>query len=129
MLLERSLAGWKEIEFEVIRDAAGKAITVCGMENLDPMGVHTGDSIVVAPTQTLSAEQYHILRQGSAENCVRPRHRWRLQCSAGPGTEQSELQCNRSQSTAEPIQRFGFQGHRLSHRPHSCQDRPRLQLN
>jgi carbamoyl-phosphate synthase large subunit len=65
VLLERSLAGWKEIEFEVIRDAAGKAITVCGMENLDPMGVHTGDSIVVAPTQTLSAEQYHILRQAA----------------------------------------------------------------
>lgn len=65
VLLERSLAGWKEIEFEVIRDATGEAITVCGMENLDPMGIHTGDSIVVAPTQTLSADQYHLLRRAA----------------------------------------------------------------
>ena len=53
MLVERSLLGWQEIEFEVIRDAADTAIAICGMENLDPMGVHTGDSIVVAPIQTL----------------------------------------------------------------------------
>ena len=62
VLLERSLAGWKEIEFEVVRDATGEAIIVCGMENLDPIGIHTGDSIVVAPTQTLSAKQYRLLR-------------------------------------------------------------------
>ena len=53
VLVERSLLGWREIEFEVIRDAADTAIAICGMENLDPMGVHTGDSIVVAPIQTL----------------------------------------------------------------------------
>ncbi len=62
ILLERSLLGWKEIEYEVIRDGADNVITVCNMENLDPMGVHTGDSIVVAPSQTLSDREYQMLR-------------------------------------------------------------------
>jgi len=62
VLIERSVAGWKEIEYEVMRDGADNAITVCNMENLDPMGVHTGDSIVVAPSQTLSDEEYQLLR-------------------------------------------------------------------
>ncbi len=62
VLVERSVAGWKEIEYEVLRDGAGNAITICNMENVDPMGVHTGDSIVVAPSQTLSDRTYHRLR-------------------------------------------------------------------
>lgn len=62
VLVERSIAGWKEIEYEVMRDAAGNVITVCNMENLDPVGVHTGDSIVVAPSQTLSDKEYQMLR-------------------------------------------------------------------
>jgi len=62
VLVEQSLAGWKEIEYEVLRDGAGNAIAVCNMENVDPMGVHTGDSIVVAPSQTLSDRTYHRLR-------------------------------------------------------------------
>ena len=62
VLVERSLIGWKEIEYEVMRDAADTCITVCNMENLDPMGVHTGDSIVVAPSQTLSDRDYQMLR-------------------------------------------------------------------
>ena len=62
ILIERSLLGWKEIEYEVIRDGSDNAITVCNMENLDPMGVHTGDSIVVAPSQTLSDREYQMLR-------------------------------------------------------------------
>ena len=65
VLLERSLAGWKEIEYEVMRDSADNCITVCNMENLDPMGVHTGDSIVVAPSQTLSDQEYQMLRSAS----------------------------------------------------------------
>src|ERR671936_134359 len=65
VLVERSLAGWKEIEYEVLRDASDTAITVCNMENLDPMGVHTGDSIVVAPSQTLSDKEYQMLRSAS----------------------------------------------------------------
>ena len=65
VLLERSLEGWKEIEYEVMRDGADNCITVCNMENLDPMGVHTGDSIVVAPSQTLTDKEYQMLRTAS----------------------------------------------------------------
>ncbi len=64
-LIERSLVGWKEIEYEVMRDASDTCITVCNMENLDPMGVHTGDSIVAAPSQTLSDKEYQALRAAS----------------------------------------------------------------
>lgn len=64
-LIERSIAGWKEIEYEVMRDSAGNCITVCNMENLDPVGVHTGDSIVVAPSQTLADKEYQMLRSAS----------------------------------------------------------------
>ncbi|MDE6742724.1 MAG: carbamoyl-phosphate synthase large subunit [Lachnospiraceae bacterium] len=62
VLVERCIAGWKEIEYEVMRDSAGNVITVCNMENLDPVGVHTGDSIVVAPSQTLGDKEYQMLR-------------------------------------------------------------------
>ncbi len=65
VLLERCLLGWKEVEYEVMRDGADNCITVCNMENLDPMGVHTGDSIVVAPSQTLSDKEYQMLRSAS----------------------------------------------------------------
>jgi len=63
MLIEEYLAGWKEIEYEVVRDCDGNTITVCNMENMDPMGIHTGDSIVVAPSQTLTNTEYHMLRE------------------------------------------------------------------
>merc|ERR1719327_1576466 len=63
VLVEKSLKGWKEVEYEVVRDAADNCITVCNMENFDPLGVHTGDSIVVAPSQTLTDEEYHMLRE------------------------------------------------------------------
>ncbi len=62
VLVERCIAGWKEIEYEVMRDGAGNVITVCNMENIDPVGVHTGDSIVVAPSQTLGDKEYQMLR-------------------------------------------------------------------
>jgi carbamoyl-phosphate synthase large subunit len=65
IMVERSLLGWKEIEYEVMRDSKGTVITVCNMENFDPMGVHTGDSIVVAPSQTLSDLEYHMMRTAS----------------------------------------------------------------
>ncbi len=64
-LIERSIAGWKEIEYEVMRDSKGNCITVCNMENIDPVGVHTGDSIVVAPSQTLGDKEYQMLRSAS----------------------------------------------------------------
>ncbi len=69
VLVERCIAGWKEIEYEVMRDSAGNCITVCNMENIDPVGVHTGDSIVVAPSQTLSDKEYQMLRS-SALNII-----------------------------------------------------------
>ncbi|MGN0812697.1 MAG: carbamoyl-phosphate synthase large subunit [Candidatus Coproplasma sp.] len=65
VLIEKYIAGWKEIEFEVIRDSAGNVITVCSMENFDPVGVHTGDSIVIAPAVTLSDKEYQMLRSAS----------------------------------------------------------------
>ena len=69
VLIERCIAGWKEIEYEVMRDSKGNCITVCNMENLDPVGVHTGDSIVVAPSQSLSDKDYQMLRS-SALNII-----------------------------------------------------------
>ena len=70
VLIERSMRGWKEIEYEVVRDAQDNCITVCNMENFDPLGIHTGDSIVVAPSQTLSDEDYNMLRT-TAVNVIR----------------------------------------------------------
>jgi carbamoyl-phosphate synthase/aspartate carbamoyltransferase len=70
VLIERSMKGWKEIEYEVVRDAHDNCITVCNMENFDPLGIHTGDSIVVAPSQTLSDEDYNMLRT-TAVNVIR----------------------------------------------------------
>ncbi|MCM3468688.1 carbamoyl-phosphate synthase large subunit, partial [Staphylococcus lugdunensis] len=65
LLIEESLLGWKEYEMEVVRDRADNCIIVCSIENLDPMGVHTGDSITVAPAQTLTDKEYQILRNAS----------------------------------------------------------------
>ncbi|MGL5614630.1 MAG: carbamoyl-phosphate synthase large subunit [Sarcina sp.] len=65
VLLEKSVKGWKEVEYEVMRDSKGNCITVCNMENIDPVGIHTGDSIVVAPSQTLSDKEYQMLRTAS----------------------------------------------------------------
>ena len=70
VLIERSMKGWKEVEYEVVRDAQDNCITVCNMENFDPLGIHTGDSIVVAPSQTLSDEDYNMLRT-TAVNVIR----------------------------------------------------------
>ena len=67
VLIERCIAGWKEIEFEVMRDSAGNVIQICSMENIDPVGVHTGDSIVVAPTQTLANREFQMLRTASLD--------------------------------------------------------------
>lgn len=67
VLVEKSIKGWKEIEYEVMRDAKGNCITVCNMENIDPVGIHTGDSIVVAPSQTLSDKEYQMLRRASLD--------------------------------------------------------------
>src|SRR3989338_2119965 len=63
VLIEENLVGWKEVEYEVVRDSADNCVTVCNMENIDPMGIHTGESMVVAPSQTLTNEEYHSLRE------------------------------------------------------------------
>ncbi len=63
ILVEKSVAGWKEIEFEVMRDATGHAIIICDMENVDPVGIHTGDSVVVAPCETITKKQYNMLKR------------------------------------------------------------------
>ena len=65
ILVEQCIAGWKEIEFEVMRDSAGNCITICSMENFDPVGVHTGDSIVIAPAVTLADKEYQMLRSAA----------------------------------------------------------------
>lgn len=65
VLIERSMKGWKELEYEVVRDAADNTIICCNMENFDPLGTHTGDSIVVAPSQTLNDDEYHMLRSAA----------------------------------------------------------------
>lgn len=65
VLVERSMKGWKELEYEVVRDAADNTIICCNMENFDPLGTHTGDSIVVAPSQTLNDDEYHMLRSAA----------------------------------------------------------------
>src|SRR6202040_3390053 len=62
ILIEEYLTGWKELEYEIVRDAYDNAVTICNMENIDPMGIHTGESIVIAPSQTLNNREYHMLR-------------------------------------------------------------------
>ena len=71
VIIDKSLKGWKEVEYEVVRDAYDNCIVVCNMENLDPLGIHTGESIVVAPSQTLSNREYNILRYFFLSNGLR----------------------------------------------------------
>ena len=78
MLIERSIKGWKEAEYEVVRDAYDNCVTVCNMENFDPMGIHTGESIVVAPSQTLSNDEYHMLRTAAVKVPLPPAGRIEL---------------------------------------------------
>ena len=82
VLVERSLLGWKELEYEVMRDSADTCVTICNMENLDPMGVHTGDSIVVAPSQTLSDRDYQMLRSSALKITARSASRAAATCSS-----------------------------------------------
>jgi hypothetical protein len=117
IMVERSLLGWKEIEYEVMRDRVGNCITVCNMENLDPMGVHTGDSIVVAPSQTLSDLE--------PEDYPRPRHRGRLQRAARREPGELRLLRHRSEPARLSIVCLGLQGDRVSHCASRREDRGR----
>ena len=119
------MLGWKEIEYEVMRDGADNCITVCNMENFDPMGVHTGDSIVVAPTQTLTDKEYQMLRTASLKiiRALGIEGGCNVQFALDP--QQLRILRDRGQSPGQPLQRPGLQGHRLPDRPGGRQDRPR----
>ena len=128
VLIEKSIKGFKEIEYEVMRDKNDTAITICNMENLDPVGIHTGDSIVVCPSQTLTNKEYHMLRD-SALKIIRA-----LKIEGGcnvqfaldrPGPQLLPVLFNRSQPPCLPFLRPGFQGQRLPYRPGLRQDRYR----
>jgi carbamoyl-phosphate synthase large subunit len=84
VLIEESLVGWKEFEMEVMRDCADNCVVVCSIENLDPMGVHTGDSITVAPTQTLSDREYQMMRDASFAVIRRSASRLAARTSSSP---------------------------------------------
>lgn len=78
VLIEKYIGGWKEIEFEVLRDGAGNVLTVCSMENFDPVGIHTGDSIVIAPAVTLADKEYQMAPQRGFVDYNRTRNRGRM---------------------------------------------------
>ena len=138
VLLEKSLLGWKEIEYEVMRDAADTCITICNMENLDPMGVHTGDSIVVAPSQTLSDKEYQMLRSSSLKiiRALGIEGGCNVQFALAPGDVVGETLPPRGDGesgyyvievnpSGQPQLRLGQQGHRLPPSPASPPRSPR----
>ena len=127
ILLEKSLVGWKEIEYEVMRDGADNCITICNMENIDPMGVHTGDSIVVAPSQTLSDKEYQLLRSASLKIIRALGDRGGLQHTDGAGAGRrgggdaagrrqggEQLLHNRGEPAREPEFGAGVEGYGVS---------------
>ena len=122
VLLEQSVAGWKEIEYEVIRDNADNCIIVCNMENIDPVGIHTGDSIVVAPSQTLTDREYQMLRT-SALKIIRAldiRGGCNIQYALDPDSyDYVVIEVN---PRVSPFVRAREQGHGL---PHRAVSRPR----
>ena len=112
VLVEKSLKGWKEIEYEVVRDRYDNCITVCNMENFDPLGIHTGESIVVAPSQTLTNEEYQYSRGMQCPVCLQSR------CHG--------LQGNRGKCQAQPVIGPCLQGYRLSACLRGCKAGTRL---
>ena len=128
VLVEKCISGWKEIEFEVIRDSKGNCITVCSMENLDPVGVHTGDSIVIAPAVTLSDKEYQMLRSAALDiiNELGVEGGCNVQFALHPTSfDYAVIEVNPRVSRSL---RPGLQGHGLPHRQGGHQDRHRLHL-
>ena len=125
ILVERSLLGWKEVEYEVMRDGADTCITICNMENLDPMGVHTGDTIVVAPSQTLSDNEYQMLRTAALKiiRALGIEGGCNVQFALDPHS--LPVLRDRGQPARQPLLRAGLQGDRLPDRPRRRQDRDR----
>ena len=127
ILIEESLLGWKEYEMEVMRDKADNCVIICSIENFDPMGVHTGDSITVAPIQTLTDKEFQIMRDQSF--AVDPRRRRRDRRLEHPVRRQPGQRPHghhRDEPARQPQLRAGVQGHRLSHRENRRQTRRRL---
>ena len=117
ILVEESIAGWKEFELEVMRDHADNAVVVCSIENIDPMGVHTGDSVTVAPQQTLTDREYQAMRD-DALACLRAdRCRdGRLQRPVRRRSRHGASGADRDEPAREPIVRARFEGHRVPYR-------------
>ena len=116
VLIEKSVKGFKEIEYEVIRDANDTAITVCNMENLDPVGIHTGDSIVACPSQTLTNKEYQMLRDSALKIIRALKVEGRLQCAVRTGSSiRSSTTLIEVNPTCIPFVCPGIQGKRLSH--------------
>ena len=122
VLVEESILGWQELEYEVMRDGADNAIIVCTMENLDPMGVHTGESAVVAPLQTLSDDDHQLLRD-KALLLIRELDIRGMQRSIRIQSSDGGIPRDRGQSQGFALERPRFQSHRISDRPHGRQDR------
>ncbi len=123
VLVEKSIKGYKEIEYEVMRDKNDTAITICNMENIDPVGIHTGDSIVVAPSQTLTNKEYQLLRDSALRLIRALQDRGRLQRAVRAGPPLFQLLRDRGQPARLPLVGAGQQGQRLPHRPGVGQDR------
>ena len=123
VLVEKSIKGYKEIEYEVMRDANDTAITICNMENVDPVGIHTGDSIVVAPSQTLTNKEYQMLRDSALKiiRALKIEGGCNVQFALDPHS--FRYYRHRGQSPRFPLLRAGVQGERLSHRAGVRQDR------
>ena len=117
VLIEESVLGWKEFELEVMRDLADNAIIVCSIENFDPMGVHTGDSITVAPAQTLTDREYQMMRDARAALPARNRRRYRRIERAVRHQSGERPHGDRRDESARLAQlRAGVEGHRIPHR-------------
>ena len=123
VLVEKSVAGYKEIEYEVLRDGKGNCITVCNMENIDPVGIHTGDSIVIAPSQTLRDAEYQLLRTASINIINALEDPRRVQRAVRARYRQHEILCDRGQPARQPFLRAGKQSDGLPDRAGRGQDR------
>ncbi|MEI3416319.1 MAG: hypothetical protein V8Q43_01960 [Christensenellaceae bacterium] len=125
VLVEKSIKGYKEIEYEVMRDANDTAITICNMENIDPVGMHTGDSIVVAPSQTLTNKEYHMLRDSALKiiRALKIEGGCNVQFALDPHSFNYYL--HRSQSPRFAFVRACIQGERIPDRTRLRQDRGR----
>ena len=126
ILVEKCIAGWKEIEYEVMRDSKGNVITVCNMENLDPVGVHTGDSIVVAPSQTLSDKEYQMLRTAALDIITELGIEGGCNCQFALKPDSFEYAVIEVNPRVSRSSALASKAHRLPHRQGCDQDRAGL---